>query len=327
MGKIHKPRAGSLQIWPRKRASKLLPSVNWIPLEQKHSDKKLLGFVGYRVGMLRVLARDLTADSLTKNRQIIIPTTVVEVPPIKIISVRFYKKDDKGFNVSTEVLAPNLDKELKKKLKVPKKKEGKKLDDFEKRLEEFDDLRIIIHTVAKKTKKKKTPDFAEIGLGGSIKEKFEFVKANLGKELEFRNFFEKGSLVDVKALTKGKGFVGPVKRFGIGLKDHKSEKGRRRPGSLAPWNPSRVTFRAPQAGQLGMFTRQSYNKKILDFGLGEELHKNVKGFKGYGNVNTTYLLIRGSVQGSVKRPIIFTYPLRESKKTKKKNFEIVKILQ
>ena len=102
-----------------------------------------------------------------------------------------------------------------------------------------------------------------------LKEAFSKIKEdmmNLGKEISISDVFEKDQVVDLRGLTKGQGFSGSVKRFGITLKSHKSEKGRRRPGSLGPWHPARVTFRAPQAGQLGMFTRAIFNNKILNCG-------------------------------------------------------------
>ncbi|MCL6500874.1 MAG: 50S ribosomal protein L3 [Candidatus Pacearchaeota archaeon] len=137
MPKIHKPRAGSLQFWPKKRASDLLPSVNWKPLG-KH--KGLLGFIGYKVGMIRVLARDLTPDSMTKNKQIIVPSTLVECPPMRILSVRFYKNNRSVLDILNE----NIDKELKRKIKLPKKKinSEEQLADVEKRIGEFDDVRV-----------------------------------------------------------------------------------------------------------------------------------------------------------------------------------------
>ncbi|MEM4719669.1 MAG: 50S ribosomal protein L3 [Candidatus Pacearchaeota archaeon] len=324
MGKLHKPRAGSLQFWPRKRARKILPSVKWSILEKKH--KGILGFIAYKVGMLRVIARDLTPDSMTKNKQIVVPVTALEIPPMKILSVRFYKKTPHGLKLATELLADNLDKELRRKIKLPKTKKLR-LEDMEKKLDEIHDIRILCYSLVKKTKIKKTPDIAEIGLGGSIKEKFDFVKANFNKELSLKDFFEKGQIIDIRGVTKGKGFAGPVKRFGIGLRAHKSEKGVRRPGSLGPWNPARVTFRAPLAGQLGFFTRISYNQKILDFGRGEELHKSIPDFMHYGNITSDYLLVKGSVQGPNKRQVLLTMPLRENKRTKKENFEIVKIVR
>jgi len=64
----------------------------------------------------------------------------------------------------------------------------------------------------------------EIGLTGNLEGKLNFIKENLSKEISVLDFFENGQLVDFRGLTKGKGFQGPVKRFGIKLKFHKSEK-------------------------------------------------------------------------------------------------------
>jgi len=321
MGKIHKPRAGSLQFWPRARAPRLIPSVNWKVLEQKHSDKKLLGFIGYKVGMARVLVQDLTQDSMTKNKSIILPVSIIEVPPAKILAVRFYKDN----NVTTQIISHDLDKELKHKITLPKQwQTTKKLEEQEKNLENYKDITLIIYSIVKKTGKKKTPDISEIALGGTIKEKFDFAKQHLGKELNLSEFFSKGQLVDFRGVTTGHGFSGPVKRFGIHLRQHKSEKGQRKVGSIGPWHPSRVTFRVAMAGQHGFFTRTHYNHKIIEIGSGEKLGLE---FRHYGKIKTNYLIIKGSVQGPPKRQLLFTMPLRETKLTKKKNYELVKILR
>jgi len=60
--------------------------------------------------------------------------TILECPVMKIFSVRFYK-DGK---VVDDVLAENLDKELKRKIRLPKK--VRKIDEVKK---EYDDLRAI----------------------------------------------------------------------------------------------------------------------------------------------------------------------------------------
>jgi len=44
------PRKGSLQFWPRKRASKILPSVNWEAITSNPT-KILKGFICYKAGM------------------------------------------------------------------------------------------------------------------------------------------------------------------------------------------------------------------------------------------------------------------------------------
>ena len=309
------PRKGSLQFWPRKRAAKFLPRVNWNAI---NSEKNLKGFICYKAGMVSAHVKDNTPDSMTKGKKIIVPSTILECPPLKIFSVRFYKKGQ----ITKEILAENLDKELKKRLKFPKKA-GEKIEGI--KIEGYDDIKVICYSVVKKTEIKKTPDLSEIGLAGSIEEKIDFIKKNLNKEIPVLDVFEKGQLIDLRGLTKGKGFSGPVKRFGIGLKAHKSEKGRRRPGSLGPWHPARVTFRVPMAGQLGMFTRAIYNNKIIDLGRADD--KKFKNIKNYGDIKTDYILIKGSVQGSAKRQLIITSALRETKKTKKKNYELLEILR
>ena len=313
MPKHSKPRAGSLQFWPRKRIRKFLPSVNWKAIS---SDKSgLLGLIAYKVGMASCLVKDSTENSLTKNRRIIIPSTVLEAPAMKIMAARFYK----GGKVMNELLAENLDKELKKKLKLPKKKPGKIED-----VKDYDDIRVIVYSVVKNTGVKKTPDIAEIALGGSIEEKTSFIKEKLGKEIPASDILKELKLIDIRGLTKGKGLQGPVKRFGVGLRQHKSEKGRRKVGSIGPWHPAHVTFRVPMAGQLGMFTRIKYNSKIISFGKISEKDINPKkGWKKYGNIQSEYIIIEGSVHGPSKRQLFLTLPLRSTKKQEKKNYEFI----
>lgn len=310
------PRKGSLQFWPRKRAKKFLPRVNWNAID---SEKNLKGFIGYKAGMFSVTVKDNSPDSRTKGKIITIPTTLIECPPVKILSVRFYKNN----KVLSEILSENLDKELKRKIKIPKTKTRKNIED----IKDYDDVTLIIYSQVKKTGIKKTPDLIEVGLSGNIEEKIKFIKENLGKEISVSDIFENGQIIDFRGLTKGKGLSGPVKRFGITLKSHKSEKGRRRPGSLGPWHPARVTFRVPQAGQLGMFTRIIYNNKIIEMGSARDLNKNLKNIKNFGNIKTDYILVKGSVQGSSKRQLILTQALRPTKKQLKKNFEMMGVVR
>ena len=306
------PRKGSLQFWPRKRASKFLPRVNWSAI---NSQKILKGFICYKAGMMSAIVKENTPDSMTKGKEIVIPITILECPPVKIFSIRFYKNK----RVAKDILVQDFEKELKRKIKTPKKP-GKKLEEI--KIEDYDDVSIIVYSIIKKTNLKKTPDLLEIGLTGNIEEKIKFIKENTGKELSILNFFDKGQLIDLRGLTGGRGTQGPVKRFGITLKSHKSEKGRRRPGSIGPWHPARVTFRVPMAGQLGMFTRVVYNNKIVDLGKAED---KFKGIKKYGDLKTDYIIVRGSIQGPSKRQLVLTAALRPSKKQLKKEFEVLSL--
>ncbi|MDO8622999.1 MAG: 50S ribosomal protein L3 [archaeon] len=308
MPTLRKPRYGSLQIWPRKRINKFLPSVNWDAI---NSGKNIKGFIGYKVGMKSAYVKDNTPNSMTKGKKIAIPVTVIECPSMKIFSVRFYKNG----KVMTELVSENAEKELKKVLKLPKAK-TRKIEE----VKDYDNIRVIVYSEVKKTNIKKTPDIVEIGLNGSVEDKLKFVKENLNKEINVSDIFDKNQLVDIHGLTTGKGLQGPVKRFGISLKAHKSEKGVRRPGSLGPWRPRRVTFRVPMAGQMGMFTRTVYNSKLIELG---KTNDKFKGFKNFGDIKTEYIIVNGSVQGPSKRQLILTYPLRKNKKQEKKDFELL----
>src|SRR3989338_11191283 len=100
------PRKGSLQYWPRKRAAKFLPSVNWEAIGNQ--GKHLKGFLCYKAGMTSLSVLDSTPNSMTKGKKIVIPATILECPTMKILSLRLYKNG----KVAKEILAENLDKEL-----------------------------------------------------------------------------------------------------------------------------------------------------------------------------------------------------------------------
>lgn len=311
------PRKGSLQFWPRKRVRKFLPRVNWNAIS-KDASGTLKGFICYKAGMISGSVKDNTANSMTKGKKIVVPMTVLECPPMKIFSVRFYKQGD----VVKDVLVKNLDKELKRKVKLPKKESG----DIASVKQEYDDVKIIAYSIVKKLDIKKTPDLSEIGLYGTLEQKMNFIKDHLNKEIVISDVFKKGNLVDLRGLTTGKGFQGPVKRFGVTLRSHKSEKGVRGPGAHGSFHPRRITFRVPEAGQMGTFTRIVYNSKIFDLGNAKD-KAELKGFKRFGDVKGDYILVNGSVQGPPKRQVIATRAIRETKLQLKKEYEFLKIIR
>lgn len=308
-----RPRAGSLQFWPRKRAAKVLPSANWRPIKSK--EEGLLGFIAYKAGMSSVLVKDLTDKSMTQNKQMVIPVTILEAPSMKIYSVRFYKHG----KVITEIVV-STDKELKSKVRTGK--EAKKLDKVP---SDYDDLRVIAYSLAKQTNIKKTPDIIELGIQSD--NKLEFVKSLIGKEISLSEFL-KFDLLDVRGLTKGKGFQGPIKRFGATLRFHKSEKGLRKIGSIGPWHPARVTYQVPMAGQMGYFSRLTYNLKVIASGkIAEKDINPSSGFSNYGKIKSSYILLKGSVPGPQKRQILLTPSYRPTKLKSKTKYEFMEILR
>lgn len=305
MATTRSPRHGSMQYWPRKRARRSYPRIRAHP---ESKDVKPLGFAGYKVGMTHLMVVDNRPNSLTFNQDIFVPATLVECPPIKVFSLRFYKKTPSGLRLICEVFS-KADKELARKIILPKKI-PKNIDD----VKEFDDLRLNVYTQPGLTGfGKKTPELFEIALGGSKEEKLAYAKNVLGKDIKVEDVFKEGQQVDVHAVTKAKGFQGPVKRFGIALRQHKSEKTKRGPGTLGPWTGAR-TYRVAHAGQMGYHTRMERNKHILKISRNLEEISTKGGFLHYGNIKNSYVLVKGSLQGTHKRLLRLIPSLRPNKK-------------
>jgi large subunit ribosomal protein L3 len=309
-----RPRFGSLQFWPRKRAEKLVPSVNWKVVKGDGKSDSILGFLAYKVGMGTALIKDSTDKSMVLGKKVYIPVTILEAPNMKIYSVRFYKN-----GIVRKDVIVSADKELKRIVGIPKT--AKNFD--AEAPKDFDDIRVIVYSMPSQTNIKKTPDMIEMGI--DAKDKLAFVKSLLGKEISMKDFV-KFTLLDVRGLTKGKGLVGPMKRMGISKRSHKAEKGVRRPGTLGPWHPAHTSFRVAQAGQLGMFTRVQYNSKLIASGSIAEKDINKKGgFKHYGVIKSNYLILVGSVQGPQKRAVLLTPSFRPTKSLAKRKYEFLEL--
>ncbi|MBW2996064.1 50S ribosomal protein L3 [Candidatus Woesearchaeota archaeon] len=308
MAKKHKPRSGSLQFWPRKRAKRAYARVHSWPASK---EAKPLGFAGYKVGMAHVIFTDNRPNAMTKGQDISMPVTIIECPPLKTASIIFYKKTTTGLQASSAVLAPKLDKELARKI-ISAKKIKKKLEDF--KPEEFDDIKILVYTQPKLTTiGKKKPELFELGLGGKIQDKYNWAKENLGKEINIKDALAEGQHVDIHSITKGKGLAGPMKRFGISRTSHKSEKGVRNPANLGAWTGARQ-WRVAKAGQLGFQQRTELNKWLLKIGDKPEEANPKSGFKRYGLIKNPYILLKGSIGGATKRLITLTDPIRPNRK-------------
>jgi large subunit ribosomal protein L3 len=300
MGDINSPRKGTIQFWPRKRARRDYPRIKSKP---KIKDTKIVGFAGYKVGMTHVLIDDTRPTSMTKNETISWPVTVIECPPMKAYSIRFYKQTTDGLKIISELFSKNITKEFSRKT-LPGKKEGKAP-------EEFDEIRVAIYTQPKTIGLKKTPELFEIGIGGNDKkQQLEYAKGLLDKEIKVSDVFKPGQFIDTHAVTKGKGFQGTVKRFGVRIRQHKAEKTKRGIASLGSWKPKRVDFRVAQAGKTGFNQRVEYNKLLVKIGSDTKEINPKGGFKRYGTVNGDYILIKGSVGGIQKRLIIMTEAIR-----------------
>ncbi len=306
----HHHKRGSMGYSPRKRARRETARLSTWP--EGGDQPKLQGFAGYKAGMTHAFVEDYRPTSTTTGQEVQIPVTVLETPPMRAAAVRFYEDSQYGMKTIKEIWSKNIRKELSRLLPIPKKKENKKAwDDLDKYT--IDDVRVIAYTQPRLVKgiPKKKPELMELRVGGgTIPERIDFAKSIMEKDIHITDFTNEGNMVDVVAVTKGKGFQGHVKRWGVKLLTHKNSKHRRMVGTLGPWHPSYVLSEVPQAGQVGYHQRTEYNKRVLKIGEnGEEITPN-GGFIKYGIVKNKYILIHGSVPGPVKRLIRLRDPIR-----------------
>jgi large subunit ribosomal protein L3 len=318
MTRHHQPRKGSVAFSPRKRASKQSPRIkSWPEVEETG----LLGFAGYKVGMTHVMMTDNRKNSPTEGTEISTPVTVLEVPPVVVMGIRAYKKTAYGLKTMMDVMANDLSEDLWRKIPLPEEYDtDSNLEKLKENIDSIFDIRVLIHTNPKVTSvPKKKPEIIECGLGGvTVAEKLDYATSILGKEVNAGDVFSDGEHVDSIAITKGKGFQGPVKRWGVRIqygKAARSSKGRH-VGSLGPWSPERTMWTVPQAGQMGYHKRTEYNKKILKIADVSEVDavNPDGGFVKYGLVKNNYILVKGSLPGPSKRLVILRKALRPHRK-------------
>jgi large subunit ribosomal protein L3 len=155
----------------------------------------------------------------------------------------------------------------------------------------------------------------EMGLtGGDIEAKLEWALERLGGEIGIEDVYDVGQEVDVVGVTKGKGWQGSIKRFGLKLLSHKNSKRRRQGGNMGDFGTGYVRKTIRQAGQVGYHKRTELNKKILRISNPEESEITpAGGFLNYGEVTNPYMIIQGSLPGPAKRLIRFRDPTRPRK--------------
>ena len=319
MSHPHRPRRGSIAYSPRIRARSEIPRVRAWPMKK---EAKLMGFAGYKAGMTHVIMTDDVPNSLTLGMEISIPVTILEAPPMKVAAIRVYKNTTYGAAAIAEAWTTDLDKELNRAMTVPKKHD---LPAAFARIVQLikdgtaKDLRVVMYTLPEKVTgiPKKKPEIMENNIGGTeLTARFEYAKTLLGKSINISDVFNNGDIIDVQAITTGKGTQGPVKRWGIQLQKSKHSRAGsvREIGTLGAWHPSHVSWRVPQLGQTGYHQRTEFNKRIMQIGKDGKNVTPEGGILNYGIVRNDYIIIKGSVPGPAKR-LVRMRPAIRLKKT------------
>ena len=320
--KHSQPRRGSIAYLPRGRAKSMEARIRSWP-KIASDEPKLLGHAGFKAGCVQLVSVDDRDKTPNAGKQLVSLGTVIVTPPLLIIGVRGYSKDANGKHAYFDIYANDTPKNIERAFNIKPNEEA--IAQAEKSLKHIKEIFAIVAVTPNLAGlEQKKPYIFEVSVsGGDIPKQFLFVKELLGKEVKIEQVFENGVTVDVAAITKGKGWEGPITRWGVKRKQHKSRKSVREVGSLGPISPQYVMYTVPRAGQRGFHQRVEYDKRILVMSNTEKNEFVINptgGFKHFGNVNGDFIIVKGSVPGTYRRLIKLRKQIRnEPKKVSKPN--------
>ena len=288
------------------------------------------------------MVRDTNPKSTSAGQEVRKAVTVVETPPMHVLAVRGYRMTPYGKQTAGEIWADVSDegptnlfpryanqtrgerdveegrKPAMRGGRIPKRGQSK-IEESAKSLRDQDlsEVRLIVCTQpdAVRSVPSKTPEIMEVGLvGGDTDEKIDWAMDRLGGEIGLGDVYKVGEEVDVVGVTKGKGWQGSIKRFGLKLLSHKNSKRRRQGGNMGDFGTGYVRKTIRQAGQVGYHKRTELNKRILRISQPSEADITpAGGFLNYGEVRNPYMIIQGSLPGPAKRLLRFRDATRPRK--------------
>eukprot|EP00210_Caulerpa_lentillifera_P003698 g3531.t1 len=262
--------------------------------------------------------------------------TLLECPPLMVIGVVGYIKTAHGLKTKYTVWAQHLAETYKRKFYSDWYKSKKKAFDkftknmydnnakaiteiLEKMTKECAVIRLLAHTqITKIPLSQKRAHTIEIQInGGNIAEKVDFAYKLFEKEIPIKSIFSEGELIDCISVSKGRGREGVITRWGVTRLPRKTHRGLRKVACIGAWHPARVSWTVARAGQNGFHHRTQINNKVYKVGeKGTDGHTGstefdvtdkgltpMGGFVRYGMVKEDYLMIKGAIVGTKKRPI------------------------
>ena len=288
------PRRGSLAYRPRGRAKSLLPRIRTWP--KVASDKPtILGFPGFKAGTIHVISVDDRAKTPNFGKPLFNLSSVLSMPEAEVVGMRLYAHENGQDLAISDVKAP--DGATPDKLPLGRTSR----------------VAAVVSSVPRDVGlSQKKPVVLEVGVSGAdVKTQAGYVLGLLGKKVKFADVFRPGMYVDVLGITKGKGIEGPITRFGVKRKQHKSRKTVRAVGVIGPWHPAAVMYTVPRAGQMGFHQRTETGKRILLTGNAKEKPITpAGGFLHFGEVKGDYAVLRGSVPGPARRFVLVRFRAR-----------------
>jgi large subunit ribosomal protein L3e len=335
--KFAQPRKGHLGFVPRRRTRHHRGRIRSFPKDNKSNPCHFTAFGGFKAGMTHILRDVNRPKAKLDKKEKVEAVTIIETPPMKVIGLVGYIETPRGLRALATVWGNHLDVGTKRRfyknwMNSKQKafshyheqiaKNPKKLETQLNRIKKYCSVvRVIAHTqmnLMKNLRQKKNNIFEiQINGGKDISAKVDFGYGFFDKDLKIDQVFNENENIDVLGVTKGKGFAGVMKRFGVRHLQKKSHRGYRKVGCIGAWHPSRVAWTVARAGQLGYHHRTELNKKIYRIGKGARYgaknnattavditEKNITpmgGFPHYGVVQDDFVILKGCVVGPKKR--------------------------
>jgi len=338
--KFERPRHGSLGFLPKKRARRHQGRIRSFPRDDKTKKPHLTAFLGYKAGMTHII-RDLDKPGSKQHRkEVLEAVTILAVPPMIVVGIVGYVETPRGLRALTSAWASHLSTDVKRRFykkwyharkkvftqyakKIAQDK-GLSVEKSLRRMKRYCSvIRVIAHTQPKKLafgQRKGNILEIQVNGGAGVTEKIKFAKSLLEKAIPADAIFAQDEQIDICSVTKGKGFQGVIKRWGVTKLPRKTHKGLRKVACIGAWHPSRVSYAVARAGQKGYHHRTEQHKKIYRLGKSNRtpVGKNsgstefditdkdinpMGGFLGFGVLREDFIMVKGSIGGPRKRPI------------------------
>ena len=332
--KYEAPRHGSLGFRPRKRSAHNRGKIKAFPKDNKDEPCHLTAFMGYKAGMTHIVREvDRPQAKLTHKKEILEAVTIIDTPPMVAVGLVGYIDTPRGLRTFATVWADHLSDSCRRRFyknwycskkkafthyaKAMTQEKGKeeRKRTLQRIVKYCSVVRLIAHTQVNKVPLgQKKAHIMEIQVnGGSVQQKVDYAFALFEKEIPVDSVFHMDEAIDVLGCTKGKGYQGVVKRYGVSRLPRKTHRGLRKIGCIGAWHPSRVSWTVGRSGQLGYHHRTEMNKKIYRVGTGANRNGSTDfdlttkpitpmgGFPNYGVVRNDFLMIKGCCLGPKKR--------------------------
>ncbi|KAM5198394.1 ribosomal protein uL3-like isoform 6-T6 [Hipposideros larvatus] len=294
--KFSAPRHGHLGFLPHKRSRRHRGKVKTWPRDDPSRPVHLTAFLGYKAGMTHTLREVHRPGLKISKREEVEAVTIVETPPLVVVGVVGYVATPRGLRSFKTIFAEHLSDECRRRFykdwhKSKKKAftkackrwrdaDGKKQlqKDFAAMKKYCKVIRVIVHTQMKLLPfRQKKAHIMEIQLnGGTVAEKVAWAQARLEKQVPVHSVFSQSEVVDVIAVTKGRGVKGVTSRWHTKKLPRKTHKGLRKVACIGAWHPARVGCSIARAGQKGYHHRTELNKKSLLVHHSRRLLENIE---------------------------------------------------